>query len=583
MSEEEEGGEGSSISLSTGKNGLRRAAELTTSIVSLSLSIRVFSVKWQSVRDKLEELHSGLVAAETCIPEEDPCFASEIPAIIETIEECHDLARRCLDLTYSGKLLMQSDLDIMSSKFDRHVKSLSEICTSGILRENFAIVLSKPGLSASRDDMKFYVNDLLSRFKIGGSGLKKQALIQFNEIIQEDERYIKIAIETGSFLNFLVNFLDSEEEGIQEEAAKAVSTISGFGSYRNILISCGIIGPSIRSLESGNGSGLGREMSARCLMKLTENSDNAWSVSSHGGVTVLLKISTSGEYGGELVGLACGVLKNLVGVEEIKRFMIEEGAVASFVKLLKSRDEIVLINSIDFLQSMAFGDEAVKQMIVNEGAIRSLARIFEPKSSYSIKARESALSGIANLCFTSNSTLKLLLNSGFLDHILYYLRIDPGSGAGQELAVKAACRLSETSEEAKKAMGDGGFMPELVRLLNAKSLEVRETAGEVLMGLISVQRNRKRFVQNEENVGSILEQLEGEEDLGNDNKGKRKLLLSILMSLVSSSGSARKKITSSGYMKSIEKLAEADVSDAKRIVRKLSSNRFRTMFTGIWH
>jgi hypothetical protein len=36
-------------------------------------------------------------------------------------------------------------------------------------------------------------------------------------------------------------------------------------------------------------------------------------------------------------------------------------------------------------------------------------------------------------------------------------------------------------------------------------------------------------------------------------------------------------------LKNIEKLAEAEVSDAKRLVRKLSTNRFRSILNVIWH
>ncbi|THF98100.1 vacuolar protein 8-like [Camellia sinensis] len=561
-------------SSSSAKPTLLQAIQLIASLISLSHSIRVFSVKWQSIRNKLEDLLSSLTSLETCDSGQNPSLSAAIPAILDTINECYDLSRRCLDFSYSGKLLMQSDLDIICTKFDSHTKNLSEIYNSGLVKDSYAIVVSRPGLGASRDDMKFYVKDLLSRMKIGGTELKKQALIGFNEVIYEDEKYIKISVEIGSLIGLLVNFLDSQEIELQEEAAKAVSVIAGFDSYKSVLIRAGVIAPLIRVLEGG--SEMGKERSARCLMKFTENSDNAWSVSAHGGVTALLKICSNGDCGGELVGLACGVLKNLVGVEEIKRFMVEEGAISAFIKLLKSRDEVSQINSIEFLQTMAFGDDKIKQMIVQEGGICVLVRVLDPKSSFSLKSREMAIRAIVNLCLSSISTLNILMNYGFLDHILYFLR--NGEASIQELALKATFTLCGVSEEAKKAMGDAGFMPELVKLLDAKSFEVREMAAEALSSMVSVPRNRKRFVQNEQNLGFLLQLLDPEEG----NSGTRKLLLSVLMSLTSCH-SARKKIVHSGYLKNIEKLANAEVSDAKKIVRRLSSNRFSSMLSGIWH
>lgn len=466
---------------------------------------------------------------------------------------------------------MQSDLDIVSTKLDNHIKSISEIYSLGLLTQSSAIIVPKPNLGASRDDIKFYIRDLLSRVKIGSSEMKKQGLIALNEIIQEDDRYVKVAIEIDNLVSVLVSFLDLQEDNLQEEAAKALSVIAGFQSFRSCLISAGIISPLIRVLECG--IGLSKEFATRCLQKLTENSDNAWSISAHGGVTVLLKICIEGD---SLVSSVCGVLKNLVGVEEIKRFMIEEGAVPVFIKLARCKDEVTQISSIDFLQTLASGDESTRQMIMKEGGIRALSRVLDPKSSSSSKAREMSLRGIVNLCFTSVNSVNNLLNYGFMDHILYFLR--HGDGSLQELALKAAFWLCGTSDEAKKLMGDAGFMPELVKFLDSKSYEVREMAAETLSSMVIVPRNQKRFGQNDQNVGLLLQMLDPEEA----NFGNKKLLLSILMSLTSCN-SARKKIANSGYLINIEKLAEAEVSDAKKIVRKLSSNRFRSILSGIWH
>lgn len=566
-------------SSSAGKPRLRLPINLTASIISLSYSIKVFTVRWQQIRNKLEELFSGLNAIENRDSGDNPSLSGEvIQAIAATLDECNEFARRCINLSFSGKLLMQSDLAILFSKIDNHTKSLSEIYTVGLLTHNYALVVQKPGVSASRDDMKFYVNDLLSRLKIGDNNMKKQALIAFNEVIHEDdEKYVKIAVETDGLISILVNFLDSDEMEIQQEAAKGVCLVSGFEAYRNVLAEAGIIAPLVGVLESG--SEAGKKNSARCLMNVTENSDNAWSVSAHGGVPALLKICTNSDTcDNELVGLACGVLKNLIGVEEIKKFMVEEGAIEVFIKLARSKDEVVQITSIDFLQTMASGDESIRNLITREGGISVLVCILDPKTLFSSKAREMASRAIVNLCMKSASSLNILMNSGFMHHILYFLR--NGEVSVQELALKAAFWLCGTSEEAKKAMGDAGFMPEFVKFLDAKSFEVREIAAEALSSMVLVPRNRKKFVQNEQNVGLVLQLLDPEEEAS--NSGDRKLLLSILMSLINST-SGRKKIAKSGYLKNIEKLAAAEVSDAKKIVRKLSTNRFRSIFNGIWH
>ncbi|KAF3958583.1 hypothetical protein CMV_016524 [Castanea mollissima] len=487
---------------SAGKsNTLLGGIQIVSSLISLTHSVKVFVSKWQSIRVKLEELHSGLIAIENSEFEhshiENPAISGLLSAILLTTKESHDLAQRCVDLSYSGKLLMQSDLNVIFTKLDRH----------------------------------------------------RRHAVLYKRLVNENE-----------------------ETQIQVESTKVVEVISGFDSYKAVLIGAGVVGPLIRVLEGG--SEMGKEVALKCLMKLTENSDNSWSVSAHGGVTALLKICGS-DCKVELVGYACGVLRNLIGVEEIKRFLIEEGAIPMFIKLARCKDEILLMISIEFLQSIAFEDKLVREMILREGGIRALLRVVDPRWSYSSKTREVALRAIENLCFSSSIAINILMNHGFVDQIMYFVR--NGEVSVQELALKVAFRLCGTSEEAKKAMGDAGFMPELVKFLNCKSFEVREMAAEALSGMVLVPKNRKRFAQDDRNIGLLLQLLEKEEG----NSGIKKFLLSILTSLTSCS-SVKRKIVNSGYMKNIEKLAQAE-TDAKRLVRKLSTNRFRSMLSGIWH
>ncbi|KAE9607177.1 hypothetical protein Lal_00025720 [Lupinus albus] len=559
----------------TGISKLRRTIDFISSLISLSLSVRVFTGKWQLIRNKLEELHSGLIAAENFDSGENPSLSGVVPSIMATISECYDLATRCVDLSYSGKLLMQSDLDMVFAKFDNHVKKLAEIYKKGIWSNGYALVVSKPSLGASKEDMRFYIRDLLSRMKIGDLGMKKQALMNLYDVVVEDEKYVKVIIDVGDVVHVLVGFLCSNQVTVQEASAQVVSVIAGFDSYKGVLVSAGVIAPLVKVLDFG--SEAGKVDAARCLMKLTENSDNAWCVSAHGGVTVLLKICGDEDCKRDLVGLACGVLRNLVGVEEIKRFMVEESAVSTFIRLLRSKEEVILVKSIGFIQSIATGDDLVTEMLIREGGIHALLCVLDPKWYYSSKTREIAMRAVENLCFSSSTCVSILMSYGFVDQLLYYVK--NGEVSIQELSLKVAFRLCGTSEEAKKAMGDAGFMAELVKFLSAKSFEVREMAAEALSSMVMVPKNRKRFVQDDNNIALLLQLLDPEEG----NSGNRKFLISILMSLTSCT-SGRKKIVSSGYAKNIEKLAEAEVSsDAKRLVKKLSANRFRNMLSGIWH
>ncbi|KAK7246594.1 hypothetical protein RIF29_41463 [Crotalaria pallida] len=559
---------------------LRRAIDLISSLISISHSIRVFAAKWQLIRTNLQDLHSSLIAADNSDSGDNPSLSATIPLILSTADECHDLARRCADVSYSGKLLMQSDLDVTLVKLNHHVKKLNEMYNNGVLIRNHALVVSKPclGAASSREDMRFYIRDLLTRMKIGDVGMKKVALINLHEVVVEDDKYVKVIVEVGDVVNLLVEFLCSYEVVIQEESVKVITLIAGFGDsfYKGILIAAGVVANLIKVLECGR-SEVGKVEAARCLMKLTENSDNAWSVSAHGGVNVLLNICTNVDSKAELVGPACGVLRNLVGVDEIKRFMVEEGAVSTFLRLVRSRDEAIQVCSIEFIRTIAFKDESVRQMVVREGGVRVLLRVLDPKFTYSSKTREVVMRAIENLFFSSSDYVSILMSYGFVDQLLYYVR--HGEVSVQELALKVAFRLCGTSEEAKKALGDAGFMPELVKFLNAKSFEVREMAAEALSGMVMVPKNRKKFVQDDQNISLLLQLI----DPGEGNSCSKKFLISILMSLTNCN-SGRKKIVSSGFAKNIDRLAESEIcSDAKRLVRKLYTNRFRSMLSGIWH
>lgn len=166
------------------------------------------------------------------------------------------------------------------------------------------------------------------------------------------------------------------------------------------------------------------------------------------------------------------------------------------------------------------------------------------------------------------------MGSEFLSWVLFFIR--NGDIYIQESAAKTVFCLSGTSEETKKAMGDAGFLVELVKLLDSKSSEIRELAVKALLNMVSIPRNQKRFIQENSNVIRVLQLLDPEDEKS-DNK---KLLLSLLMSLTNSN-TARRKIASSIYNKNLEKLAGAGVTDAKRIIKKLSENRFRTILRGI--
>ncbi|XP_072951023.1 uncharacterized protein [Typha angustifolia] len=556
---------------------LARAAEFISSLISSSYSIRLLHAKWRSIRKKLEELYTGLsAAAEGDDSQENSELIKLLQSIVSTGHETQVIIEHCSDESYSGgKLLLKSDLDVVATKLETHIKRLVEMYSSGALMHSRAIVVSKPSTGASREDIMFYANDLFSRLRIGTSDMKIQVLVALNELLHEDDKYVSIVAANGvDGISLLVSLLKFGDMGVRDGALEAISVIAELHSCRVALVVAGVMASLVQVLETGNV--LAKEQATRTLKKLTENSDNAWSVSSHGGVAALLDVCRDFSSSEELVCSACGVLKSLSCIDEIKRFMVEQGAVSVCAELLGAAEEVKQIQAMEFLATISSDDHGVKQKAVKEGVIDSLVLVFDPSSPHSCKAREVALRAIESLCFSSVNWVNFLINSAFLRHTLFFLRNDEISM--KQSALKVARRLCSISEETKKAMGDEGFMPELVMMLETNSsLELRDVAAEVLCSLVSIQRNRKRFVQEGENINRILRLLH----TNGEKSTTTKFLLSALMYLMESS-SSRRKIASSECVKNLEMLAETNVTDAKKVVKKLAGKGFKSILTGIW-
>ncbi|PKA63684.1 U-box domain-containing protein 4 [Apostasia shenzhenica] len=540
---------------------------LINSLISSTYFITSFPSKWQSITNKLEKLNSNLKASRDSLPMEF------LPKIWMTLTDMKELADHCGDGSYSGgKLLMKSDIDKALSRLDVLIHQLAEINDSGSLMQiDDAIVVAKPAAGAGRDDMRFYMKELFLRLRIGGLEMKVAALAAINEILHEDEKYaVILLVEVDDGVVLLVSLLEFQDVGVQEEALGAVVFIAGFDAGKGALVAAGVISPLVRILEGG--SRLGKVRAASALNNLTENADNAWSVSSNGGVTALIRlIGDSGRRDDELVHYACKMLQNLSRVMEMRRFMVEQGVISAFCQLLASPEDETRIWAIEFLVAIASEDDEIKGEIARGGAADRLLKFLNPSSSFSLKERELALTALEISCFSEANSISALICSEFLNWVFCFL--NTGEILIQEVCLKAMLHFCEVSEEAKKAMGDSEFIPVVLNLLKSKSIRVCELAAELLVKLLSVQKTRKKFLGEAQNVNLVLELLIAGEEV----MEKKRFLLPLITSL-SNSSSGRRKIAASGYVKDLQKLAEADSADAKKIVKKITGSRFRSLF-----
>ncbi|CAN6453367.1 unnamed protein product [Victoria cruziana] len=555
--------------------GLRRALDLIASVTVLTHSTRAFPVKWQSIRAKLDRLQSDLSNALLLLDSGSASgdggsagllSAVGIPSIIGTLRECSAMARSCTELTYSGKLLMQSDLDKLCGRLDEHLRRIDGAYGTGTVAVHaMAIVVSRPPAGAPREVIRFFVKDLFTRVQIGTRAMKMDALRAVEEIVSEEEKYRKLVVETDQMAQ-LVKAMESDDLEIRNRAATILAAIAGDEEDKSELVSAGVISPAIRLLEYGTGQG--SEAAAMVLNRLTAYSENAWSVSSLGGVTVSLAVCQTAD--GVLRREAAGILRNLAGVEEIRRFMVDEGAISVVIGLLRSGDEDTQIYAADCLRIMSSGDAFTRSSIVQERGIQFLVSSLSSKSP---ECREFALRAIGNLAF-SPSSAKVVVLSGFLGWIPIILRA--GEFRVQEPAVRAVRDLVKLSDEVKRAAGDAGLVPELLKLLDAKSATVREMASEAISEILGVPKNRNKFVQEDRNIVRLLQTI----DADTGTRVRHFLLLALVW--VSNSPIGRRKISSSGSVLAIERLAEGDDPEAKRIVRRISGSKFKRILGSIW-
>ncbi|KAJ3705106.1 hypothetical protein LUZ61_008811 [Rhynchospora tenuis] len=543
----------------------KSATELIDSLIYTSDSIRLFPARWRSIKNRLEQLNSTLSLLSE---ENNQELMDLVQDVLSTCRETQLLAGQCHDDTYNrGNLFLRSDLNVIISKIDCHISHLERVYASGVITQtkSSALVVSKPGPGATRDEIRFFLRDLFERLKVGDSEMRIQSMCMLNEALREDEMYVKIISLEEEGIGLLINLIEFGDCGVTEQALETILVIVRYESNRNTLVIHGIINPLVKIMETG--SLLNKERAASILNKLTENCNNAWSVSAQGGINVLLKNCSDTDASKELIRLSCEILKNLNPIDEIKNFMLESNAIEILSRLVtrsNGHDEAMQIRVIELLNELSSGEEDVVELLVS---------VLDPSlTRYTNKTREVAAKSIEHLCFSSKKLIKKLIHSGFIDHIVYLLRNCEVSM--QQTMLMTACNLCRVSQEAKILFGQLGFMSDLLRIIESKACE-HEIAAEALSGMISLERNKKKFIQGDSNVARILKLLVCEEE-----KVKKYLLL-VLVEL-SDSSSGRRKIGACEYVKNLESLAQNDNPEAKKILKRINGNKFMGILNGIW-
>ncbi|MCO5574683.1 hypothetical protein L7F22_028473 [Adiantum nelumboides] len=551
---------------------MKNACGLCAHLLSEAAHVQSFKGRWMVICARLQHLLETLESLSNSASLEHYFLhlRSSMLQTISSLEEGKQLVRRSIELNYGGKLLMQSNLDALTTKLDLHLRDV-EVVKSGIRQRERAIAISnttsagdsKVNQNSNKNCKKDQVWDMFTKLRIGSIEVKKATLDALIQYMKEDEKSVLVAGYDGD-LPRLIHLLDSNSQAIRDRAAHAISILAVPDEFKRLLVADGAHPPLIRILESGNL--FAREKAVLSLLELTYVSENAHAVASHGGIPLLIKLCRHGTP--TATACAAGTLRNLATNEHIRRSLAEEGAVEALISLVTSGTCEAQEQAVEALQYLASGkDDKIRTVIGKHGGIQCLMLFL--KHAPSAKSQETAIQALSNLA-TSATNAKALVSAGYVNQLTDLLKT--GSSSVQQVAAAGICSLSSYID-LKKQLGEAGCIGPLTQMLEAKNISEQEVAAQALSTLLLVNSNRKEFCKEEKGISRLVQLL----DPRNQSIAKR-FPMSALLAL-SGSSTYRKRIMSAGARPHLEKLAEMNVVGAKKTLDKIGGKKLLSFFS----
>lgn len=339
-----------------------------------------------------------------------------------------------------------------------------------------------------------------------------------------------------------------------------ICSIAESGSCKSWLVSEGFLPPLIRLVESGNT--VGKEKATISLQRLSMTAETARAIVGHGGVRPLIEMCQTGDSVSQAA--AASTLKNISAVPEVRQILAEEGIIKVTIDLLEHG---ILLGSKEYaaecLQNLTAGNESLRRSVIAEGGIRSLLAYLDGPLP-----QESAVGALRNL--VGSVPIEVLMSLGFLPRLVHVLK--SGSLGAQTAAAAAICRVCN-SIETKKLVGEAGCITLLIKMLEAKSNNARETASQALSSLLTISPNRREVKKDDKSVPYLVQLL----DPSPQNTAK-KYAVSCL-ALLSTSKKCKKLMISYGAIGYLKKLSEMETPGAKKLLERLQRGRLRSLFS----
>ncbi|MBA0554242.1 hypothetical protein Golob_013358 [Gossypium lobatum] len=539
---------------------LSHALKLVPMAVDKAREVKGFPGRWKVIISKLERIPSCLSDLST-----HPCFSKnalckeQLQAVLKTLKEVIELADLCLKEKYEGKLKMQSDLDALSGKLDLNLRDCGLLIKTGVLGEA-TLPLSFVSSTLEFNTATYGpLKELLARLQIGHLEAKHKALDSLVEVMKEDEKSV-LSVMGRSNVAALVQLLTATSPIIRQTTVTVICSLAESGSCEAWLVSEGVLPPLIRLVESGNT--VGKEKATISLQRLSMTAETARAIVGHGGVRPLIEMCQTGDSVSQAA--AASTLKNISAVPEVRQILAEEGIIKVTIDLLEHG---ILLGSKEYaaecLQNLTAGNESLRRSVIAEGGIRSLLAYLDGPLP-----QESAVGALRNL--VGSVPIEVLMSLGFLPRLVHVLK--SGSLGAQTAAAAAICRVCN-SIETKKLVGEAGCITLLIKMLEAKSNNARETASQALSSLLTISPNRREVKKDDKSVPYLVQLL----DPSPQNTAK-KYAVSCL-ALLSTSKKCKKLMISYGAIGYLKKLSEMEIPGAKKLLERLQRGRLRSLFS----
>ncbi|CAL5204492.1 unnamed protein product [Lathyrus oleraceus] len=548
---------------STESDPITICLNLTHSLLQQEIpTVHHLKSKWSIARVKLTSLQTHLTDFSTeysTSSTSNPLSLHLLHSISQTLHDAVSLAHHCQsnspDLPL-GKLQTQSHLDSLIATLHRHLNDCDVLFRSGLLLETPAF--------SKREAVRSLSRNLIARLQIGSPDSRAAAIDSLLSLLHEDDKNVTIAVAQG-VVPVLVRLLDSSSD-MKEKTVAAISRVSTVDSGKNNLLAEGLmlLNHLLRVLDSG--SGLAIEKACIALQALSFTRDNARAIGSRGGISSLLGICQGGTPGSQ--ASAAAVLRNLAKFNEIRENFAEENAIVVLLGLASSGTILAQENAIGCVANLISEDEGMRVLVYKEGGVECLKNFWD--SAPMIQSLEVAVEMLRYLAMTGPIG-EVLVAEGFIGRVMGVLNCEVLTV--RIAAAKAVYAMGlNGGNKTRKEMGECGCVPFLIKMLDGKGAEEKESAAMALSVLLQHPFNRRVFRKDERGIVSAVHLLNP--SLVNLDK---KYPVSILVSLLHSK-TCRKQMVAAGASVYTQKLVELDVPGSKKLSDGLGRGKIWGVF-----